>query len=826
MKILSIELQGYTRFALSQYDNFFYCPDQKFQLILGTNGSGKSSLMSELSPLPAVAADFRPGGYKEIKIEKDNTIYTLKSHFTSSSKHSFKQGEDELNLGGTAQVQRDLVEQYFNITPETHEVMTGKDRFSSMSVSKRREWFTRMSHIDFDYAVKLYQNLKNRYKEVDNILKYQQSILLTELTKLVDPAESIKLKQEIHKSEEVINYLITEQEKIDHIQGTVSFKEIEEQLLVLIVSVRSQLKLAKQYGFKEPLETIQQTIYSLEIELSGIKVKSNFIAEQIEKQQSILKNMEGVGQLTLEDLKNKLKTLQDELKNKTDQLVYLNAKQSPEELCGVIDIAYNNLFDLLQELPLNSDRKFNKQEYLMLTEQIQQSNITLKTLQQSVIGFDQSIKVYEHAQTHQKTTCPQCQYVWIRDFDENKYQALIKEKQIVLTKINDLEESIKLQTEKANHISSYLEKYRTYVKIRDQLTSIYPVWEQIDQQNLIFKNPIGILRVFEIARKDTEVLKEIHYLQNELKETEKFILIQEKNTAVDIKKLTDENNALMFQYAGILKQIRGIEFKLSQYRNKALLHSKIIDLVKEIETLIADCDRKEKEEINFLHWKGMKELINEIKLDVNEKRVRVASSYLQQEIVDRLKTTINELSIEKETLSKMIEKLSPKDGLIARSLTGFINHFVGQMNSVISQIWSYSCELLPVNESDESLDLDYRFEVSVNNQKPIPDILKCSTGMQEVIDLAFKIVSMAYCGLSDAPIFLDEFGKSMDSFHRTKAFDTITSLIANSNYSQIFMVSHYEQAYGALQHADLVVLDGANIVIPPGTNVNKVITTG
>jgi len=143
VKILSIELRDYDRFALNHYPVFLYQPKQKIQLLLGTNGSGKSSLMQELAPLPAERSDFKSGGSKVVCIEHDGVRYTLSSVFkNSTSKHGFVRHGDtdeELNQGGTAQVQRSLVEQVFGITPEIHAVLIGKERFTSMSVAKRRE---------------------------------------------------------------------------------------------------------------------------------------------------------------------------------------------------------------------------------------------------------------------------------------------------------------------------------------------------------------------------------------------------------------------------------------------------------------------------------------------------------------------------------------------------------------------------------------------------------------------------------------------------------------------------------------------------------------
>ena len=78
--------------------------------------------------------------------------------------------------------------------------------------------------------------------------------------------------------------------------------------------------------------------------------------------------------------------------------------------------------------------------------------------------------------------------------------------------------------------------------------------------------------------------------------------------------------------------------------------------------------------------------------------------------------------------------------------------------------------------------------------------------MQEIVDLAYKIVFMKYMGLSDSPLILDEFGRTMDATHRDTAYNIIDRVFS-SNFNQIFLVSHFESMYGRFVNADLVQLE-------------------
>jgi hypothetical protein len=75
----------------------------------------------------------------------------------------FKDGE-ELNLGATLSVQRELVRQEFKITQETHELSIGRDKFTSMSPSARRYWFTLLSNTNYEYAIGVFNKLKEKHR--------------------------------------------------------------------------------------------------------------------------------------------------------------------------------------------------------------------------------------------------------------------------------------------------------------------------------------------------------------------------------------------------------------------------------------------------------------------------------------------------------------------------------------------------------------------------------------------------------------------------------------------------------------------------------------
>ena len=156
--IKEIILNGYDRFFLNNIESITYAPKQKFQLILGSNGSGKSSLLSELNPLPINKTDFRENGFKEITKEKNGSTFVLKS---TINKNSFKKDNIELNPGGTKKVQLNLIREYFNLTPRYNNVVLGIEKLTTMSTNDRKQYLREMSTVDYAYGIYLYNSLKH-----------------------------------------------------------------------------------------------------------------------------------------------------------------------------------------------------------------------------------------------------------------------------------------------------------------------------------------------------------------------------------------------------------------------------------------------------------------------------------------------------------------------------------------------------------------------------------------------------------------------------------------------------------------------------------------
>jgi hypothetical protein len=97
-----------------------------------------------------------------------------------------------------------------NLTEDVFSVLAANDgnaRFTQMNPQERRSWFMRLSPVNFDYALKTYNDLQNRSKEAIGAYKYNNTKLVEATKQMLDPAELEELKMLSTQLCEEINIL-------------------------------------------------------------------------------------------------------------------------------------------------------------------------------------------------------------------------------------------------------------------------------------------------------------------------------------------------------------------------------------------------------------------------------------------------------------------------------------------------------------------------------------------------------------------------------------------------------------------------------------------
>lgn len=794
MIIKKIILYKFKRFFLSNIELLELEPNTDIHIIVGTNGVGKSSLLSTMNPLPPnLKKDFYDNGYKKIIIEHNDKEYILLSGGDLGHKHSFICNDLELNPGGTQTVQIKLCEEHFNITPYSNNIINGLNKFTTMPANERKKIFQDISTVDYTFSLKLYNNLKIRHRDiVGGIKTIQDNIIKTKA--LVVEDKDIELTKET---------LINLKEYIEQIVSLYNHNVYDT---INVVSLKEEIK----------------TIYR---ELSNLSTKLVTNSKE-ELEDSINKNMVSINsnKFIINNIKNKLSKIDSNYlkddKEVIEKLSILKAKYNPNKgkQIGTIDYdniesVYNGFIEVKDTLmsyldDLNNYNGINAKGDIV-NDVINKHSLLNKQIER----YDNTLKEYQHELKHlislksddNLVTCTKCNNIWYNKYDANReveLNKLIKELVSKLDKVTIDFKELDIIKEKSLAKQTIITGIKQLIKSTPTLNDI---WLYLFTNNDINTERSGVfvsqvnylsivlLEYLELSKEHNEIVKLEEEL-NKIKTTNDLIKQTLDGSIEDLEKqlntLITTNYELELSISNNRKDIETIN-RINTSRTK------LIGLLKTYKKTFNNT-------VEQIRNEHIKQLVRELKTMMVEleHKISLNSQYVSKIEADNV--TIQEL-VEKENVLKiLIKELSPTEGLIAKSINSFLNKFIKDMNNVINTIWQYDIEILPCIVSDDN-DLDYKFPVRVNGDETMEDVSKLSSSMVEIVDLAFRLVYIKYSKLTDIPLILDEFARTFDKIHRVKAYDVIENVFTH-NFKQIFIVSHFESMYGRFVNSEITIL--------------------
>lgn len=825
MKIISLELKGYNRLALRGINYVKYTPESIMQLIIGSNGSGKSSLMKELSPLPAIPAEFQKDGFKSIEITSNGHHYLLQSIFSpQGNKFHFIKDGVEINEGHTVTVYKDLCKIEFGITQEVMNFLLGEKGFCAMSPKDRRALFTTVADVDYEYAIKYYQRLSSQLRDTVGAIRETKKKLQAEAAKKLTSEEEESLRKEVDLLRSKIGLAIENKPRARanffDVRSNLdkSLRDIESTISEL-ESIRRELWKNTEYkDYKDASARMQQ--YQKERD-SAFGIYEYIGKTLMDKQRQIEESKELAGKdlnKYLDErvsLRKNIQQLQQEI-----QIESFDKFDDPEQSLSVLTNCKESFVRLVKELPPNRERKFTKAFYEASKLQIQYHQDQIRDLERNISLVSARIDDLKHKAEHADIVCPKCNNRWKEGFSQTKLDEFIATKSSLEEKLNKTKEDLQLNQRNLEECTDYFTKYLNLQNFVKSYPGLSHVWTYIFSTSVIMDSPESIESIVQKCYSDLELRVMIKDLTERLNENQKWVEALEARSKSEV----DEDK----EYLQIENQYWVIGEKLSaldrQIQNTDW-YLKLCDAVEHHRDTLQKQIQYHQDQSQMIDDVMKTEFLNEVLMDLNlkltERESLLSKTNVQNGIVDSLNSQLNDLETRRRLLDMACKELSPTTGLIAKGLTGFINHFILQMNSFIKKIWTYPMELCLVNMEEDALDLDYKFEMIVSDGKPLPDVSNGSSAQKEIVDLAFRIVAMSYMKMANYPLFLDEFGAKFDSGHRHMAFSVITSIIATAGFSQIFMISHDEHSYGSLHNCDINVLCDANVVIPEGAVTNK-----
>jgi DNA repair exonuclease SbcCD ATPase subunit len=431
----------------------------------------------------------------------------------------------------------------------------------------------------------------------------------------------------------------------------------------------------------------------------------------------------------------------------------------------------------------------------------------------------------EHLQNHDRAECPKCNHVWFRGYDEPTHRRLLEDIENTSKLHQNASGELKKVREYIEKAKEYMELYRSYITITRASPNLEVFWKYLSDSSIVFDSPRQAVTKLEVFKQDLIQSVKIEDLKLKLQESLDLKMLLSRNQEVNFVKLQEESEKSDRELYRLNQTLRADKERLEAVKRlKSWLETYQLN-IRSMQENLDERDQQQSQLFEIFRREALNTCIQATQKELAVREQAISRIDIQKALVNNINEQVVEMTDKAQVLKMALVALSPSEGLIAQGLTGFINHFVAQVNSFIKKVWLYPMELVPITiDEDDTLDLDYNFQVRINEDvvnDPIPDISDTSSGMKEIIDLAFRIVSMQYLGLSDFPIYLDEFGARLDAAHRDSVHFAITNLLTSADFSQIYMISHYEQSYGSLANTDVAVLCEQNIGLSKGTVFNK-----
>lgn len=829
MKIKKITLSGYTRVALTEAKRITLTFSEAIQLVIGTNGSGKSSLVYELSPLPGDPDDFEDGGFKIIELEYNGKEYTCINNYGKGGKHSFRiDGTDEeLNQGGGIKMQRDLCKQHFGITQRIHDMQHGSvgSIFTAMGPEQRRYWFTELAETNYDYALGLYSKIKDKNRDVVGARKLAQKRLVVETAKIMSEAERIILEED---TESLYNTLRMVSELRQPVEGEAVTLELAyqgslsriEQLATQVVRLRNKVQasgVVSDQAITDGINDAKQT-YAVLSQLSGKLYEEH---EQIDK---TLRNVAQAGEQNVQELEASLaEVTKKQNALRANRNIVKTAVPDAAELLRIFDNIRQPIETILMELPENTDRRFTPSLQEELSSRINDIRDQIAAHERGIIQMEAN---KSHLESHQKadlTECPNCHHQWKLGFNELVYKDLCAKLEASKASSRALQDALPSLVEKLTEMNAYLTQYRGIFSYIQGWPQLKVLWDHLIERKYILENPkkamidMGLFQIdmtSEIECNQMELEKEGFYRQLRLKQeigNQDATRLKERALVID-----EQIHDHAVKMAEAQKEVRRLEGLLGDYRT-------MVRTYEELSALGTKTTQANEQVVEHNRRTSILNVIRDLQSQLARKEDLLNSVRLQVGIIEDLKAQITAMEIDEQALQAILKELSPSDGLIAEGLLGFIKVFVAQMNAFIEQIWTYQLTIVPCQPDDDGeVDLNYRFPILVKTDDiKRSDVSKGSKGMKEIIDMAFIVTSMKYLGFAQAPLFLDEFASAMDTSHRFQAIQAVKDLVERQAFTQLFIISHNLEFHGAFPNAQMCVLDAENILVPAGMEMNK-----
>jgi hypothetical protein len=568
-----------------------------------------------------------------------------------------------------------------------------------------------------------------------------------------------------------------------------------------------------------PQKVVEEFIKQVDVKLSYLSGANTQIEKQTNKAKQTLSILEKAKERSLSEIQKELKVIEERFQLLNSQFVIQPLLNNTANALDMFTAVQSELVDIIGDIPDNSENLFSRETRNAAIERVKQRGNVLKLLNKD---YDKELAKLDHFNNHKEkldTTCPKCNHNFpylINPLEVERIKAKLLELQV---KIESVESNNKTDTEFIETATLYGQQIQRWRHIKSSTPLLSGWWGYLDDQNVFQSNPkhkthwfVWLKEQLELQVKLESVYKSKQEKTNLIQKLQQVGIEDGFNSASDLKQAINQFGIDIELNTSRISQLQQTK---KHYEDQLRAQKKLEEVTEKIKKLFNDSETLTKEGVHALRVSAYNEVIKETQRLLSDKRHHLHQLTNQQALLDQLTNQISEMELEEQAFATLANELSPKDGLVAEGLYGFIGQFFEDVNRIINRVWSYSMRLTSRLQENDAVELDYKFPVEIikNEKIIIPDVNHgdgASKGQKEMIDMAFLVTAMSYLELDEFPLVLDEIGSAFDIEHKQKLMTLMKELVEQRLFPQILMVSHDFFQYTALR-AQVVVLCDSNI---------------
>lgn len=818
MLIKRIILNGFKPFLVPGIENFDYEIKEYMQIVLGTNGCGKSKLFSRLTPMPPDPKLFKPNGLEKKYIEHDNVNYILSMVMDEKGKarHSFYNETDdtELNDGGTVTVQKELASTVFGYSDKIHDILTGKIKFTGLTNAARKEFLFQASEIDLSYAVKVFDAAYRDLRDTMGAYKHIHSRV-----------EDLKLKiLSDNERDSLANQIVSIGHSIDKTKAFIASKDYDTDTADLsalgteVNSILSEMKNVTDELYKDDMyslhahskaNTIAQTRHAA---ACGKKSKLQSDAKAIFNITSVIDSLpdedkQGNVDVRIGFLKQELSEMKSTI-NKD----YLNKGLDANEirlLRGTLNKLKHDL-DLPFELMPRGELSYTSgviQSYMRSTADIKAELTQKTTLHRELMYIAEN-----------NVECGKCGHVHVHDerATSDNIKRLENEITELRVKVDEHEKNIE-----SGNIAKLKEEFsKTDTIGREIFMHVDVAGASSELIELLFKDiksPVYyiaknidyLIALLGSAYETLVKVPEMTSLEDKISVLEEYVSFKNMGIEEQHRKIEDD-------IFNVTEEIEKLQKVMAYTERSMMLMEKVSDNNDKIIELELLYDKAIKSQIDNSLLSEASKTLTELTMKQSALGNTLFNAKHVHGVLEESKEELFKLDEDRKALKDLVDALSPTTGIIGNALRELLESFTEDVNEYIGMIWGYDMEVLPYSNKDK---LDFRIPLKVMGET-MKDISEGSLGQMDVVNFAITLCLMDYLKLDDHPAFMDEVGSTFDPVHSENLITFTNQLVTTRKVSQLFMISHHIAQYGGHVNADYVVLDAGNAILPEVYNEN------